>query len=69
MSNSALLYFPRRHFSSRFGEKFFTFDITDYNNDDTYNEYHIYVYARYSYGCSNSCGTLTSPILFGRSLV
>lgn len=32
---TALIYFPKKHFSSRFGDKFFTSDITEYHNDDT----------------------------------
>ena len=39
MTNTAILYFPKLLFSSRFGDKFFTFDITDYHNDDTYDYY------------------------------
>jgi len=37
MSNSAILYFPKKHFSSRFGEKFFTFDINEYGNHESNN--------------------------------
>jgi hypothetical protein len=35
MNNAAILYFPKKHFSSRFGEKFFTIDINECHNDDS----------------------------------
>ena len=39
MIQTAVLYFPKKHFSPRFGDKFFTYDLTDYRNDDTNDIY------------------------------
>ena len=52
---AAILYFPRKHFSSRFGDKFFTIDINEYNNDDSNDYYCCNNQATY-YNILISCG-------------
>ena len=55
MIQTAVLYFPKKHFSSRFGDKFFTYDITDYYNDDINNIYCCNNQATF-YNIMISCG-------------
>ena len=55
-SQVAILYFPKKTFSHRFGEKFFTFEITKYTNDDI-NDYLYCCYSQATfYHILVSCG-------------
>lgn len=55
-SQIAILYFPKKTFSHRFGEKFFTFEITKYSNDDI-NDYLYCCYSQATfYHILISCG-------------